>query len=162
MVHEFFGGPFSRRWVVTKNKQVWVEIEVFFNSEPRVLRIFRNKSHAMSVWALSMLRAGIGLMDRAAAVKSIRKQIFHRSEGFCEFCGSIVLESSGHMHEQKHRGKGGEISLENSVFICATCHQHAHADRNPRFSSSKPPETGGFVTDNIKDGYPVKPREPSI
>lgn len=68
------------------------------------------------------------------AVKSIRKQIFYRSKGFCELCGAIVLESSGQMHEQKHRGKGGEISLENSVFICPTCHTRAHSDRNPRFS----------------------------
>ena len=136
------------------SKTVWVEIEVFFNSEPRVIRIFRNKSHAMSVWALHT-GAGIGLMPYADAVKSVRKQVFYRSKGFCELCGDIVLESSGHMHEQKHRGKGGEISLENSVFICPTCHRRAHADRNTRFSSSKPPESRGFVTDNIKDGETV-------
>ena len=73
-------------------------------------------------------------MSYADAVKSIRKQIFYRSKGFCELCAAIVVESSGHMHEQLHRGQGGEISLANSIFICATCHRLAHADRNPRFS----------------------------
>ncbi len=73
-------------------------------------------------------------IDRTLAVGSIRRQIFWRSEGFCEMCGEIVLESSGHMHEKQHRGKGGEISLENSIFICAKCHQDAHKERNPRFT----------------------------
>lgn len=68
------------------------------------------------------------------AVKAIRKQIFYRSKGFCELCSSIVLEQSGHMHEMKHRGRGGEISLSNSVFICPKCHQRQHRDRNPRFT----------------------------
>jgi 5-methylcytosine-specific restriction endonuclease McrA len=72
-------------------------------------------------------------MDYAEAVKSIRHQLFLRAKGFCELCGDIVLESSGHMHEQKHRGKGGEISLENSVFICPICHGLAHKDRNPHW-----------------------------
>ena len=72
--------------------------------------------------------------DRAEAIASIRHQCFLRSKGFCELCGSVVTENSGHLHEQKHRGKGGEISLVNSVFICARTHQFEHRDRNPRFT----------------------------
>ena len=114
-------------------KPVWVEIEVFFNSEPRVIRIFRNKKDAQLLWG-DIKCPGIGLMPHADAVKSIRKQIFYRAKGFCELCAVPVTEDSGHMHEQQHRGKGGEISLANSVFICSTCHRRAHADRNPHFS----------------------------
>jgi 5-methylcytosine-specific restriction endonuclease McrA len=72
-------------------------------------------------------------LDRNTAVSEIRHHIFVRSGGECEHCGVPVTESSGHMHEKQHRGKGGEISIENSVFICAKCHQHQHKDRNPRW-----------------------------
>ena len=71
--------------------------------------------------------------DRREAVCSVRRQIFDRCKGFCEICASPVIESSGHMHEQVHRGQGGEISLDNSVFICVQCHKRAHNDRNPRW-----------------------------
>jgi hypothetical protein len=66
------------------------------------------------------------------AVGSIRHQIFVRSKGYCELCSVIITEKS-HMHEQQHRGKGGEISLDNSVFICYSCHRNAHKDRRVRF-----------------------------
>jgi len=71
--------------------------------------------------------------DSVEAVCSVRRQIFDRCRGECEICASPVTESSGHMHEQKHRGKGGEISLDNSIFICVQCHKRAHKDRNPRW-----------------------------
>ncbi len=72
--------------------------------------------------------------DYREAVSSIRHQLWLRCRGECELCGSLVTEQGGHMHEQQHRGKGGEISLDNSVFICAKCHQDAHKDRAPRFT----------------------------
>lgn len=67
------------------------------------------------------------------AVEAIRHQLFVRSQGKCEKCGGHVDEENGHMHEQKWRGRGGEISLENSLFICPECHQFAHKERNPRW-----------------------------
>ena len=76
----------------------------------------------------------VRLAEYSASVASIRHQVFLRSKGDCEFCASPITEHGGHLHEQVHRGKGGEISLANSIFICATCHRLAHADRNPRFS----------------------------
>src|ERR1700722_19158151 len=92
-----------------------------------VVRIFKSKKAAYAsgevVWEVT----------RAWAVASIRHQIFVRSDGDCEQCGSPITESSGHMHERKHRGRGGEISLENSVFICAICHSYNHRARNPRW-----------------------------
>ena len=76
-------------------------------------------------------------MRRADAVSSIRHQIFLRSKGDCEICTAPLTESSGHMHEQIHRGQGGEISLANSVFICAKCHRDAHKARNPQWSKNQ-------------------------
>jgi 5-methylcytosine-specific restriction endonuclease McrA len=44
------------------------------------------------------------------------------------------------MHEKVFRGNGGEISLENSIILCADCHilnpnqKGAHGGRQPRFS----------------------------
>ena len=42
------------------------------------------------------------------------------------------------MHEKQHRGKGGEISLENSEGLCAFCHLEVeHGDRRPQFRGGK-------------------------
>lgn len=104
--------------------QVWVEI----GAGGLPIRIFRHKRDAK-----------VGFYREwgyTEAVKLIRHQLFLRSGGFCELCASPVIESSGQMHEQKHRGKGGEISLQNSVFICYDCHQRAHRARRPRFGES--------------------------
>ena len=120
---------------------VWIELDASFRFP---VRIFKSRQAAMRC------PNRIDYWDRALAVKLIRTSIFVRSKGFCELCGDLVTEQSGQMHEQKHRGKGGEISLENSVFICAKTHRREHRDRNPRFSSSKPPDKGGFVTQNSK------------
>lgn len=68
------------------------------------------------------------------AVAAIRKQLWLRCAGACELCTSPVTEASGQMHEMKHRGRGGEISLTNSVFACAECHKYQHRDRNPKFT----------------------------
>ena len=111
-----------------KDKQVWVELNVI----GLPVRILKSRNAALRAEGV------VWQMTRAQAVGAIRRQIFIRSEGYCELCASPVLESSGHMHEQRHRGKGGEISLANSVFICPTCHKAAHADRNPRFTKKKP------------------------
>lgn len=128
------------------SRRAWVEVTA---DREHVVRIFKNKKAAWTVVGL------VCEMMYAVAVADIRHQIFVRSEGYCELCGVQVTESSGHMHEKQHRGKGGEISLANSVFICPHCHRDAHHDRNPRFFVSKPPDSGGFVTDNIKDGETV-------
>src|ERR1035437_3756586 len=103
---------------------VWVEL----NDAGCPTRIFRSRKAAHDFgenWVVER--------NRTEAVASIRKQIFYRSHGYCEICGALVLETSGHMHEQVPRGKGGEISLENSIFICPKCHAREHSDRNPRW-----------------------------
>jgi 5-methylcytosine-specific restriction endonuclease McrA len=73
------------------------------------------------------------VMRYGDAVKAVRHQLFLRSKGECEQCSSPITERAAHMHERKHRGKGGEISFENSILICAACHRFDHRDRNPRF-----------------------------
>lgn len=76
-------------------------------------------------------------LNRAVAVEEIRKQIWDRTDGECEWCGSFITEAF-HMHEVIPRGEGGNISLENSVGICASCHLNdAHGDRKPRFGDHK-------------------------
>jgi len=106
-------------------KMVWVELD----QEQRFpVRIFRNRKAAM------VCPNRIASWEHALAVKMIRTAVFVRSHGHCEVCGTPVTSQSGHMHEQVHRGKGGEVSLANSVFICPTCHRSAHADRNPHWT----------------------------
>ena len=101
---------------------VWVEL----GAGGLPIRILRNKKDATTGFYREW--------PRRDAVSVIRHQIFLRSKGDCEFCASPITEQGGHLHEQVPRGKGGEISLANSIFICATCHRLAHADRNPRFT----------------------------
>lgn len=106
---------------------VYVEADTSV-SPPRVIRIFRNEKAAFASHVVLIS------MPREDAVSSVRHQLFLRSKGFCEWCGDILTESSGHMHEKKHRGKGGEISLENSFFICVKTHKKEHSDREPKFT----------------------------
>lgn len=111
-----------------RHKTVAVEL---YRTQP--VRIFR--SHSAAAGALRKGESGpVVQMTPADAVHAIRHSLFVRSGGFCELCANPIIEKTAHMHEQVHRGKGGEISLDNSVFICATCHHRAHADRNPRFT----------------------------
>lgn len=107
------------------SKMVWTE-----QKYPKMaVRIFRTRKAAFESGLL------VVEMERSEAVGDIRRQAFWRSKGFCEICIAPITESSGHMHERQHRGKGGEISLDNSIFICPRCHKRAHADRSPRWTT---------------------------
>jgi len=110
-----------------KNKFVWVEL----GGLGQVVRIFKNRRTA-SAFSGNVFEVGY-----FTAVGEIRHQLWLRSDGYCELCAAPITEQMAHMHEQKHRGQGGEISLANSVFICPTCHQREHRDRNPRFTKKK-------------------------
>lgn len=106
----------------------WVEFAQLRSDGPfEIVRIFKSKNAAF--------KSGMKIDRRtySEAVHWIRHLLWLRCKGFCELCASPVTEQSGHMHEQKHRGQGGEISLANSVFICPPCHKREHSDRNPRF-----------------------------
>lgn len=112
------------------SRKVWVKCEADGDDAVRVVRIYRSLKAAIFPGAVAVS------MDRAFAVRSIRSQIFKRSRGGCELCSTPVTWDTGHMHEQIPRGKGGEISLENSVFVCAACHKHAHRKRNPQWTKT--------------------------
>jgi hypothetical protein len=112
-------------------KLVWIEI----NKTEHAIRIFKNRKSAQAFAQAS--GKDITQAFYAPVVADIRHQLWLRCKGECELCATPVTEKSGHMHEQKHRGKGGEISLDNSVFICPKCHQDAHSDRTPHWSKKK-------------------------
>lgn len=110
------------------SRTVWVELD---RSGRFPVRIFRNRKDAMDC------PNRIDYWVRSLAVKLIRTSLFVRSKSECELCAAPVTSSSGHMHEKIWRGKGGEISLENSIFICPKCHQREHKDRNPRWGKER-------------------------
>jgi hypothetical protein len=111
-------------------RMAWVQVS---KDTSTVIRIFKNQRTAFSAVDTEPTWMPYGI-----AVASIRHQLFIRSQGLCENCCAIVTEKSGHMHEKKWRGKGGEISMDNSVFICPRCHQFEHKDRAPKFTRRKP------------------------
>lgn len=126
-----------------EDRIVWVE---YGGAPLTIVRIFRNKTAAyafMSPYSqvcgvqMRRSRVPIGQERYTLAVSVIRHQLWLRCKGFCEMCGDTVIEKSGHMHEVKHRGKGGEISLANSVFICPKCHDLQHGDRKPQWTKSE-------------------------
>ena len=57
------------------------------------------------------------------AVGAVREKVSQRKDGLCECCGFRAGES---MHERKPRSLGGEISVENSHWVCGSgttgCH----------------------------------------
>jgi 5-methylcytosine-specific restriction endonuclease McrA len=114
-----------------------VIVEIGDDGQP--VRIFRAAKHAFA-FPPEKIRE----WPRKDAVSSIRHQIFVRCAGKCEYCGNPVTENGpwhkGEMHERKPRGKGGEISLDNSVFLCHTCHSShplAHGNRRLHFGETK-------------------------
>lgn len=109
----------------------------------KIIRIFKN-THKALVYPQEIIKQSL----KNYAVGEIRSQIVERSKiddrPSCEWCSrDLPGEVSGyglkgHMHEKQFKGKGGEISLENSVLICPNCHfndEDAHGDR--KFQSSK-------------------------
>jgi len=110
---------------MTPLKFVWVEVDLC--GDP--VRIFKNYKASLRLPEYLVQRWPKGL-----AIRTIRSAIYKRSwdeggQAHCEKCGVGVTEDSGEMHEKNPRGKGGEISLENSVFICQNCHRKAHGNR---------------------------------
>lgn len=68
----------------------------------------------------------------------IRHFLWVYQEGLCAYCDKFVTEFQAHMHEKVPRGKGGKISLYNSIILCSNCHLNvAHGSRRPRFKGGK-------------------------
>lgn len=105
------------------SEKVWVEL--VDGTPVRICRTFTGEVH---------------LIDRRVAVGAIRHAVFVRSKGQCEWCNETITERGMHLHEQVSRGNGGEISLSNSVGICADCHLNSkkgHGKRKPQFTRRK-------------------------
>jgi hypothetical protein len=102
----------------------WVWVRVLVSVE----EIFKHKKQAIESGA------SITWMLYSEAVGIIRHRCFVRSRGECEMCGCDVLENQGHLHEKLWRGKGGNISYENSIFICPHCHRYEHRSREIKFT----------------------------
>ncbi len=109
-------------------QMVWVEI---VPETGQILRILRTTFDAVR-----LPQERVRQVAKMVAVGDIRKQVIARDtrNGFieCRFCGARLLPGTGHMHEQQAKGKGGEVSVENSVMLCASCHigrDGAHGDR---------------------------------
>lgn len=95
------------------------------------IRIFKCTKKALASDPLYVTQ-----MEKRLAVASIRSQVVERAKRknliLCEFCGTPLTEETGQMHEVVSRGDGGEISLDNSRFICSECHigkTGEHGDR---------------------------------
>lgn len=72
-----------------------------------------------------------------AEIAAIRKAIFVRQGKVCLWCAKALTWTQLHMHELVPRGKGGKISLDNSVGLCYSCHINgAHGNRKPQWSKN--------------------------
>ena len=119
------------------SRKVWVELK--YSKDERtinVIRIFKSRKAAI-------LRLPFGaVIDeilKASAVCNIRRQVFKRDGYTCTHCGKSVTWDTGHMHERVWKGRGGEVSVENCVCLCAQCHLDdpvaGHGKRRLQFSS---------------------------
>lgn len=107
----------------SKSKLVFVEL----NDKGRVSRIFRKYPFKLRV--ISPTEAPhkqIEQMSKTKAIAEVRRQIFLRSKGNCELCAGLVTEQTGHMHEKVFKSHLGEVSLENSIYVCPPCHRGEH------------------------------------
>lgn len=103
----------------------------------KIVRIFKTEMRAR----LYEGPGEVSFMSRKDATEAIRRGVFERSGGHCRDCGSPITWATMHMHETIERSEGGEVSLENSIALCAKCHilgeDCAHKNRSLQFKSSK-------------------------
>jgi 5-methylcytosine-specific restriction endonuclease McrA len=107
---------------------------VEIGQDGRAIRIFSNFKLACQAHSYP---SRIAHMLRATAVEDIRRQVWERDNKRCTHCGTMVTWKSMNMHERIWRGRGGEISLENSVTLCTNCHHTddvaGHGMRRPQW-----------------------------
>jgi 5-methylcytosine-specific restriction endonuclease McrA len=92
--------------------KVYVELEW----DGTILRVVKNAE----AWKIPPER--LRHWPKADAIRTIRKQVFERAGYMCEFCGKNLTWEGGEMHEKLPKGKGGEVSMDNSVAVCHQCH----------------------------------------
>jgi hypothetical protein len=93
-----------------------------------------------AVRIIKHLAGGYGRVECLAlstAVGEIRRKIWERDKRRCTHCGNTVTWQSMEMHERIWRGRGGEVSVENGVTLCAGCHINdpvaGHGNRKPQW-----------------------------
>ena len=115
---------------------VWVELDSILKLPIRIFKSWKAAVHLVSRGSAHSATE----MEYATAVRLIRHQLFLRSYGYCQLCAVIVTEQGCHMHERIHRGRfdvdgySGEISLTNSIIVCAKCHRLQHPEREIQFT----------------------------
>ena len=115
----------------------WVELAVD-NTGP--IRIFKNKKAA--VLSPAWNKGLVAEVPHAQAVESIRRKVFTRDNFTCinPACRKVLTWFTAEMHERVWRGRGGEVSTDNSFCICTACHRYdsvyGHGERRPRFGES--------------------------
>jgi 5-methylcytosine-specific restriction endonuclease McrA len=102
----------------------------------KVWRIFRSRKSA----SIAGLTCQTSVMAKVDAERTIKKQLWDLAKGKCTWCSKDVpltgggLYNNSHIHEQDPRGKGGEVSMENSIILCYDCHMNvAHGNRKLQF-----------------------------
>ena len=123
------------------NRLVYVEIDPETGLPIRILKHFSE--------GFKLDPSLVSQVARKCAVECIRSAVIKRATRgkliHCELCGNIITEFTGEMHEVIPKGMGGEVSVDNSHFICNRCHtkdaDSEHGDR--RFQSSKIKESNG-------------------
>ncbi len=128
---------------MSRQRTCWAVAISRFPDPPRVVAALKSEKLALR-WIRDHEKPGeelmVGERTRAEAVAEIRRQVYERDGRTCVRCGRPVTWEQMHLHERKARGRGGEISVENSETSCAACHigpQGAHGNRRPQFSRNK-------------------------
>ena len=76
------------------------------------------------------------------AYSKLRKEVYETAGGICSRCGAYApltdengqfdVFSCGHVAHRKSRGSGGDDTIENTDWLCPTC--HLEGDHGPRWS----------------------------
>jgi 5-methylcytosine-specific restriction endonuclease McrA len=66
-------------------------------------------------------RVPLGVIPRMVLVQSIRRLCWIRDRRRCHYCGVRLVFHKTTLDHRVPAGKGGELSVENSVCACADC-----------------------------------------
>jgi HNH endonuclease len=108
------------------------------DEQGKVIRVFRTTREGI-LYGVKFPEF-VKTLPLAEAVGEIRRQVFERAEGACEWCGAKLTWETGEMHERLPKGKGGEQSIYNGVALCASCHRapkESSAHGNRRWQTAK-------------------------
>lgn len=97
-------------------------------------------NHAPMVLPAWVTKMNAEAAEAEMTTGQIRRAIWERQGGTCVRCPTIITWKSLHMHERVHRGRGGEISLENSEGLCYECHlgvRGVHPEKQLNFRKRK-------------------------